>query len=331
MSKTVTILGIETSCDETAASVVVNGREMLSNVIHSQIPLHKEYGGVVPELASRDHVENIDRVVGLALSQAEKTLEEIDAVAVTYGAGLQGALLVGLSFAKALAQAINKPLYGINHIRGHICANYITHKELEPPYLCLIASGGHTAIVRVDTFTEITPIMSTFDDAAGEAFDKVARVLGLQYPGGVTLDKLSKNGQAIYKLPSPLVNGGFSYSGLKTATVNLIHKMTQQKQEFKMEDICASFQKTAIDGLVSAVKTQAGILGLSKAAIAGGVGANSYLREEMKKLNGVQVFYPDLKLCTDNAAMIASCAYFLINAGFPPSGGDLNAAPTLRL
>lgn len=329
--KKVVVLGIETSCDETAASVVVNGREMLSNVINSQIILHREYGGVVPEIASRNHLQNIDRVVRAALVEANMQLKDVDAIAVTYGAGLQGALLVGISFAKSLAQATKKPLYGINHIRGHICANYINHKELQPPYLCLIASGGHTAIVLVEDFVQVKPILSTTDDAVGEAFDKVARVLGLPYPGGVMLDKLAKEGEAIYKLPSPYLESSFSYSGLKTAAINLIHKLNQQKQSYKKEDICASFQKAAIDGLVNALKKQSQELGISKVAVAGGVGANSYLRETLKKCKNMEVFLPDLALCTDNAAMIASCCYFLIAQGVSQSSLDLNATPTLRL
>ncbi|MEG1923030.1 MAG: tRNA (adenosine(37)-N6)-threonylcarbamoyltransferase complex transferase subunit TsaD [Clostridia bacterium] len=339
------ILGIESSCDETAAAVVEDGRNILSNIIVSQIDIHKLYGGVVPEIAGRNHIEAIDLVVAEALKQAKVELCDIDAIAVTYGAGLVGALLVGVCYAKALAQASNIPLYAVNHIEGHICANYITNKDLTPPYICVLASGGHTAITKVNGYNDITVLCSTIDDAVGEAFDKVARVMGLSYPGGVKIDALSKNGQALYPFHTVVVdNGNFSYSGLKTGVINFLHNETQKGKMLKynnesdendiaIEDVCASFTKVAIDGLIVRAVEELKLSGLNKIAVAGGVGANSYLRSQLLQLQSqnIQVFLPELKLCTDNAAMIASNGYFQIISGQSSADDTLNATPTLKL
>ena len=333
--KDVFVLGIESSCDETAAAVVKNGREVLSNVIVSQIDIHKLYGGVVPEIASRNHVEAIDKVVRLALEQSAKTIEEIDLVAVTYGAGLVGALLVGVSFAKGLSQATDIPLVGVNHIEAHVCANYLNHPNLQPPYLCLLASGGHTAVIKVDGFTDYTVLASTVDDAVGEAFDKVARVLGFSYPGGPNIDKNAKLGKPNYKLPSVVVsNGNFSYSGLKTAVINIVHNLQQKGEEVNAQDMCCSFSHAAIDGLVARSRQLLRQYGMTKFAVAGGVGANSYLREQALLLGreeNAQVFLPQLVFCTDNAAMVASQGYFGVKDGKPLSDLTLNASPTLKL
>lgn len=328
------VLGIESSCDETAASVVKNGREVLSNVIFSQIDIHKLYGGVVPEIASRNHVEAIDKVVALALDQSGKTIDDVDVIAVTYGAGLVGALLVGVSFAKGLAQATGKPLVAVNHIEAHICANYVTYPDLQPPYLCLLASGGHTAIVRVDGYTDYTVLASAIDDAAGEAFDKVARVLGYPYPGGPNVDKHAQNGNPVYKLPSVVVsNGNFSYSGLKTAVINTVHNIEQRGEKVNADDMCASFTHAAVDGLLERCGHFLAESGLKKFAVAGGVGANSYLRKQAQTLGskyGAKVYMPKLEYCTDNAAMVASQGYYLFVAG-EKADLTLNAQPTLKL
>ncbi len=328
------VLGIESSCDETAASVVKNGREVLSNVIFSQIDIHKLYGGVVPEIASRNHVEAIDKVVALALEQSGKTIDDVDVIAVTYGAGLVGALLVGVSFAKGLAQATGKPLVAVNHIEAHICANYVTYPDLQPPYLCLLASGGHTAIVRVDGYTDYTVLASAIDDAAGEAFDKVARVLGYPYPGGPNVDKHAQNGKPVYKLPSVVVsNGNFSYSGLKTAVINTVHNIEQRGEKVNADDMCASFTHAAVDGLLERCGHFLAESGLKKFAVAGGVGANSYLRKQAQTLGskyGAKVYMPKLEYCTDNAAMVASQGYYLFVAG-EKADLTLNAQPTLKL
>lgn len=328
------VLGIESSCDETAASVVKNGREVLSNVIFSQIDIHKLYGGVVPEIASRNHVEAIDKVVALALEQSGKTIDDVDVIAVTYGAGLVGALLVGVSFAKGLAQATDKPLVAVNHIEAHICANYVTYPDLQPPYLCLLASGGHTAIVRVDGYTDYTVLASAIDDAAGEAFDKVARVLGYPYPGGPNVDKHAQNGNPVYKLPSVVVsNGNFSYSGLKTAVINTVHNIEQRGEKVNADNMCASFTHAAVDGLLERCGHFLAESGLKKFAVAGGVGANSYLRKQAQTLGnkyGAKVYMPKLEYCTDNAAMVASQGYYLFVAG-EKADLTLNAQPTLKL
>ncbi len=327
------ILGIESSCDETSASVVKNGREILSNVVLSQIDIHRLYGGVVPEIASRNHIEVIDKVVNEALKQANVTLKGISAVAVTYGAGLVGALLVGVSFAKGLCQASGLPLIGVNHIEGHICANYLTYSDLQPPYMCLLTSGGHTAIVKVKSYDEYDVLRSTVDDAVGEAFDKVARVLGLPYPGGPEIDKLAQSGSADYKFHSVVIsNGNFSYSGLKTAVINLVHNKRQKGEEIDCANVAKSFNVCAIDGLVDALYVDTVKHKMDTVAVAGGVGANSYLRARMKEFEskGLRVCLPKLSLCGDNAAMIASRGYYMYQQG-QFADLTLNACPTLKL
>ncbi|MCM1289507.1 MAG: tRNA (adenosine(37)-N6)-threonylcarbamoyltransferase complex transferase subunit TsaD [Corallococcus sp.] len=326
-------LGIESSCDETAAAVVKNGREILSDVVLSQIDIHKIYGGVVPEIASRNHIKVVDKVVKEALSRAKMTLDDLDAVAVTYGAGLVGALLVGVSFAKGLCQASGLPLIAVNHVEGHICANYLTYPDLKPPYMCLLASGGHTSIVQVEDYDKYTVLRSTVDDAVGEAFDKVARVLGLPYPGGPQIDKLAQNGKAIYPFHSVVVsNGNFSYSGLKTAVINVVHNATQRSEELSKADIAASFNKCAVDGIVDALIEETNKSRLKTVAVAGGVGANSYLRARLAELeqSGFRVCLPKLSLCGDNAAMIASRGYYMYKNG-EFADLSLNACPTLKL
>ena len=332
-NKDVYVLGIESSCDETAASVVKNGREILSNVVLSQIDIHKLYGGVVPEIASRNHVEAIDKVVAQALIEANLTLRDLNCVAVTYGAGLVGALLVGVSYAKGLCQAANLPLVAVNHIEGHVCANYLTYPDLTPPYLCLLTSGGHTAIVEVVSYDSYDVICSTVDDAVGEAFDKVARVLGLPYPGGPQIDKLAQTGEPVHKFHSVITsNGNFSYSGLKTAVINLMHNAEQKGEILNKSDVAASFTKAAIDGLIDRLAEEVTRRNAKTVAVAGGVGANSYLRARMKEFesNGVRVCLPKLSLCGDNAAMIASRGYYSQQKG-EFANLNLNAVPTLKL
>ena len=328
--KDILTLGIETSCDETSASVVRNGREILSNVIDTQIPIHEKYGGVVPEIASRNHIEAISRVTLLALEQANVKFEDIDAVTPTYGPGLVGALLVGVSYAKALSFAINKPLVGVNHIHGHIASNYLTYKELEPPFLCVLISGGNTEIVHVKDYTEFEVLGKTRDDAMGEAFDKVARVVGLGYPGGPKVDKMAKNGKPIYDLPKTHFKDSldFSFSGIKTAVINLNHKY----QDINKEDLCASFQKAVTDVLIENTIKAIKQTNSNKIAIAGGVSANSYIRQAMLNLESkdLKVYMPDMKLCTDNAAMIASSGYYNFILG-KRDNLDLNAIPNLKL
>ncbi len=327
------ILGIESSCDETAASVVKNGRQILSNTVLSQVDIHKIYGGVVPEIASRNHVEAIDKVVRQALEEANLTLSDINAVAVTYGAGLVGALLVGVSYAKGLCQASGLPLIAVNHIEGHICANYLTYADLEPPYTCLLTSGGHTAIVNVLDYDCYDVVCSTVDDAVGEAFDKAARVLGLPYPGGPQIDKLENQGEASYKFHSVVIsNGNFSYSGLKTAVINLVHTAEQKGEPINKADVAASFCHAAIDGLIDRLAQAIAQSGAKTIAVAGGVGANSYLRKRMTEFEkqGIRVCLPALALCGDNAAMIASRGYYLYLKG-EFADLSLNACPTLKL
>ena len=310
-----------------------NGREILSSVVLSQIDIHRLYGGVVPEIASRNHVEAIDKIVKQALADAKIALQDISAVAVTYGAGLVGALLVGVSYAKGLCQASGLPLIAVNHIEGHICANYLTYPELQPPYMCLLTSGGHTAIVKVVDYDKYDVLCSTVDDAVGEAFDKVARVLGLPYPGGPQIDRLAQTGNAEYKFHSVVVsNGNFSYSGLKTAVINLAHNAAQKGEEINKADVAASFNKAAIDGLIDRLRQETGRSGLTTVAVAGGVGANSYLRRRMTEFEqeGYKVCLPKLSLCGDNAAMIASRGYYMyLNGEFADL--TLNACPTLKL
>ncbi len=321
------ILGIESSCDETSASVVKNGRDVLSNVINTQIDIHKLYGGVVPEIASRNHIQNISEVVKMAIKEANIEFENIDAVACTYGPGLVGALLVGLSYGKALSFALDKPLIGTNHIEGHIAANYITYKELKPPFLCIMMSGGNTQIIHVKDYTEFEVLGRTRDDAIGEAFDKVARIMDLGYPGGPKIDELGKNGQATIELPKThFENLDFSFSGIKTAVINLHHK----NPDINKADLCKSFEKTVSEILIQNVKKAITQTGIKTIVLAGGVSANSYIREEFFKLENAKAYMPDLKLCTDNAAMIASAGYYNYLAG-KISDLTLNAVPDLVL
>ena len=333
----VKILAIESSCDETAAAVVVNGREVRSNVISSQIALHTLYGGVVPEIASRKHIEKINQVITQALEDADTTLEEIDAIGVTYGPGLVGALLVGVAEAKAIAYAAKKPLVGVHHIEGHICANYIENKELEPPFLCLVASGGHTHLVKVADYGKYEIIGRTRDDAAGEAFDKVARAIGLGYPGGPKIEKKAKEGndKAIVFPKAKVAENpyDFSFSGLKSAVLNYINGCKMKQQEINEADIAASFQKAVIDVLVEHAVHAAKEYRIDKFAIAGGVASNQTLREAMEKAckeRGIQFYHPSPIFCTDNAAMIGSAAYYEYLQG-RRDGWDLNAVPNLTL
>lgn len=328
--KDILTLGIESSCDETSVAVVKNGREILSNIIDTQIPIHEKYGGVVPEIASRNHIEAISRVTMLALKEANVEFKDIDAITPTYGPGLVGALLVGMSYAKALSYAINKPLVGVNHIQGHIAANYLTYKELKPPFLCLLVSGGNTQIVYVKDYTEFEVLGKTRDDAIGEAFDKVARVVGLDYPGGPKVDKLAKEGQANIKLPKTHFENSldFSFSGIKTAVININHNT----KDINKADLCASFEKTVTEVLIENIEKAVAQTGMKSLAIAGGVSANSYIRSEILKLESanLKVFMPDLKLCTDNAAMIASAGYYNFASGRRDEL-NLNAVPNLKL
>ena len=333
----VKILAIESSCDETAAAVVVNGREVRSNVISSQIALHTLYGGVVPEIASRKHIEKINQVITQALEDADTTLEEIDAIGVTYGPGLVGALLVGVAEAKAIAYAAKKPLVGVHHIEGHICANYIENKELEPPFLCLVASGGHTHLVKVADYGKYEIIGRTRDDAAGEAFDKVARAIGLGYPGGPKIEKKAKEGndKAIVFPKAKVAENpyDFSFSGLKSAVLNYINGCKMKRQEINEADIAACFQKAVIDVLVEHAVHAAKEYRIDKFAIAGGVASNQTLREAMEKAckeRGIQFYHPSPIFCTDNAAMIGSAAYYEYLQG-RRDGWDLNAVPNLKL
>lgn len=327
--KDVITLGIESSCDETSVAVVKNGREVLSNVINSQIKIHEKFGGVVPEIASRNHVEAISDVTKQALQEAKIELQDIDHIACTYGPGLVGALLVGVSYAKGLSYALNKPLTPTNHIEGHIAANYITHKELEPPFLCLIISGGHTHLVYIKDYQDFTILGKTRDDAVGEAFDKVARVIGLGYPGGPKVDKLAKEGQANIELPKTHIEGlDFSFSGIKTAIINLHHK----NPDINKADLCASFEKYVTDILLENSLKAAKELGTKKIALAGGVSANSYIRQSFVDLEkqGYQIYYPEPILCTDNAAMIASAGYYRFLTG-TTADLSLNAIPNLKI
>lgn len=333
----VLILAIESSCDETAAAVVKNGREVLSNVISSQIALHTLYGGVVPEIASRKHIEKINQVIEEALEEAGVTLADITAIAVTYGPGLVGALLVGVSAAKAISFAANKPLIGVHHIEGHISANYIENKELEPPFACLVVSGGHTHLVVVKDYGEYEILGKTRDDAAGEAFDKVARAIGLGYPGGPKIDKVSKEGnpEAIH-FPRAKVDSSaydFSFSGLKSAVLNYLNSCEMKGIEVNRADVAASFQKAVIDVLVEHALAAVEEYGFHKFAIAGGVASNSGLRETLEKecaKRGIAFYHPSPVFCTDNAAMIGVAGYYEYRKG-TRSGYDLNAIPNLKL
>ena len=333
----VLILAIESSCDETAAAVVKNGREVLSNVINTQIAIHTEYGGVVPEIASRKHIENINPVIRKALEDAGVTLDDIDAIGVTYGPGLVGALLVGVAEAKAIAFAKNQPLVGVHHIEGHISANYVENKELEPPFVALVVSGGHTHLVKVNDYGEYEIVGRTRDDAAGEAFDKVARAIGLGYPGGPKIDKLAKEGNPdAIEFPRAHVDDApydFSFSGIKSAVLNYINSANMQGKEINRADVAASFQKAVVDALVSRAVRLTKECGMDKLAIAGGVASNSALRaaiqEECTK-NNIRFYSPSPILCTDNEAMIGAAAYYEYIKGVR-HGYDLNAIPNLKL
>ena len=328
--KDIICLAIESSCDETACAIIKNGREVLANVINSQIDIHKKFGGVVPEIASRHHIENINIVIEEALEVANITFDDVDFVASTYGPGLVGALLVGLSAAKGLAFALNKPFVGVNHLHGHIAANYIEHKELEPPFICMLLSGGHTHLINVQDYDKFEIIGKTKDDAIGEAFDKVARTLNLAYPGGPVIDKLAKEGQDICHFKrTTLDEYNFSFSGLKTAVINYVAK----NKEYKVEDICKSFEQAAIDVVVQNTRKAVKEFKVDKVAIAGGVAANSLLREEMNKMceeENIKLYSPRISLCTDNAAMIGAAAYYKFVKG-NYSNLDLNAYASLGI
>ena len=335
--KDILILGIETSCDETAAAVIKNGREILSNVIYSQIDLHTLYGGVVPEIASRKHIDKINQVIEEALKQAKVSLGDLDAIAVTYGPGLVGALLVGVAEAKAIAFGANLPLVGVHHIEGHICANFLASAELKPPFMCLVVSGGHTHLVNVKDYGEYEILGRTFDDAAGEAFDKVARAIGLGYPGGPKIDKVSCEGnpEAIHFPRAKVGNTGydFSFSGLKSAVLNYLNSCEMKGEKVDRADVAASFQQAVVDVLVGNSMDAVEKYGAKKFAIAGGVASNKHLRaafEEACRERGVEFFLPPSILCTDNAAMIGCAGYYEFIKGVR-SGYDLNAVPNLRL
>lgn len=332
--KDIKILAIESSCDETAAAVVENGRRVLSNVVVSQIDEHKLYGGVVPEIASRRHVEAITSVVDKALSDASLALADVDAIAVTYAPGLIGALLVGVNFAKGLSFAAKKPLVPVHHLRSHIASNYITNAELKPPFLCLVVSGGHSHIVAVDDYTKMRIIGKTRDDAAGEVFDKVARTIGMPYPGGVNLDKKAELGDdSAYPMPHPRIPDApydFSFSGLKTAALNIINNARMKGEEVSSEDLSSSYRKAVIGCLTDNFMKAASDLGYKKLVIAGGVSANTLLRRELDRLcaeRGYTLYKPELKYCGDNGAMVGAQAYYEYISG-NIAGLDLNAAAT---
>ena len=330
------ILAIESSCDETAAAVVEDGRSVLSNIIASQVEEHKLYGGVVPEIASRRHAEAIVGVVDEALKTANCTVDDVDAIAVTYAPGLIGALLVGVNFAKGLSLAAGKPLIPTHHLRSHIAANYISHKELKPPFLCLVVSGGHSHIVEVKDYTDMRVIGRTRDDAAGEAFDKAARAMGIPYPGGVELDRIAEDGDdAAFPMPRPRVDGSpydFAFSGLKTAVINLIHNRQQKGEEIPVADVCASYRKAVVGLLVDNFLRAADDLGYTTLVTAGGVSANSLLRRELmhRCKDRYQLFMPEKSLCGDNGAMVGAQGYYEYLAGHVAKS-DLNAVATLPI
>lgn len=336
MKKDFRILAIETSCDETSASVIVDGRTCLSNIVSSQIDIHTRFGGVVPEVASRNHITAIDNVVQLALSEAKLSFDDIDAIAVTYGAGLVGSLLVGVSYAKALSYAIHKPLIAVNHIYGHIAGNYLSFPDLVPPFICLVVSGGHTAIIEVKDFNHHKIIGNTLDDAAGESFDKVARVLGLGYPGGPKVSALAKNGKNIIQFAKPNDNLGynFSFSGKKTAVINYVHKLEQANKPIPKEDICLSFEHWVVDELTKKTIDACINLGYDKIVVAGGVSANTRLRATLREecaKNKIKCFFPDFEYCTDNAAMIGSAGYYAFLDGIGIADMSLAPNPSLSL
>ena len=333
--KDVIVLAIETSCDETAAAVIKNGREILSNVIVTQINIHKKFGGVVPEVASRNHVVDINPVIQKAVEESGIRLQEMDVIAATYGPGLVGALLVGLSSAKALAYALNKPFVGVNHIEGHVAANYLAHEDLKPPFISLIVSGGHTHIVEVSDYNVFNIMGKTKDDAAGEAYDKVARAMGLGYPGGPVLDKLAQEGEANIKFPQAMINEGydFSFSGIKSAVLNYLNSKAMKNEAYQKEDVAASFQQAVVEVLVAKAIKATLDKGYDKLALSGGVSANSQLREwarEKAEENGIKLYYPPLYLCTDNAAMIGSSGYYKYRDD-QISDLSLNARPNLKI
>lgn len=336
--KDIVVLSVESSCDETSIAIVKNGREVLSNVVASQIDIHRLYGGVVPEIASRNHILAISNVYKQALKDANIDENQIDAIAVTYGAGLVGALMVGVNFAKTLAFSLELPLIAVSHIKGHIAANYITEKTLEPPFVCLMVSGGHTALLNIVDYTHHELIGTTVDDAAGEAFDKVARVLGLCYPGGPEVDKKAKNGNGDIKFTHDIMTDSlnFSFSGIKTAVINYVHNLKQKNADeiLPVEDICASFQNAVVKELSTKAIKACKSKNLEKLVVAGGVSANSALRETLSQeceKNGIEIYYPSLKYCTDNAAMIGSAGYFMIRAGEGLADLSLTAKPTIAL
>lgn len=335
--KDVLILSIESSCDETAIAIVKNGREVLANVVSSQIEIHRRFGGVVPEVASRNHILAISNLFEEAISIANIKPQELDAIAVTFGAGLMGALLVGVNFAKGLAYSLKVPLIAVSHIHGHIAANYISHQELQPPFVCLMVSGGHTAVLQIDDYTKISLVGTTVDDAVGEAFDKVARVLSLPYPGGPEIDRLAKNGKNNIKFTvsnSLKDSENFSFSGIKTAVINYLHNKEQKEETICKEDVARSFEEVVTDELVRKTFRQVEKSGINKLVIAGGVGANSMLQEKFKREGerlGVEVYYPLLKYCTDNAAMIGSAAYYYVKNGKGLAPLSLSAKPTVNI
>lgn len=331
------IMAIESSCDETSVAVVKNGREIISNVISSQIDMHKKFGGVVPEVASRMHLEVINNIVREALEEAKLSMADIDAIAVTKGPGLVGALLVGISEAKALSYACKKPLVGVNHMKGHICAAFITHEELEPPFICLLVSGGHTYLVHVKDYNNMEVIGKTIDDACGEAYDKVARCLGMNYPGGPEVERLAKLGNdKSIDFPRVMLDKNsynFSFSGLKTAVLNYLNSKKQKNEEISKEDVCASFQRAVFDVLIFKTEKLMKEKKLDTLVVSGGVSANNTLREEINKMcekNGFKSYFPDKILCTDNAAMIASSGYYEYISGVR-SDLTLNVEPNLEL
>ena len=332
----VRVLAFESSCDETSVAVVENGRKILSNIVSTQIPIHVRFGGVVPEVASRNHILAISNVTRQALIEAGVTIDDIDLVAVTFGAGLVGALLVGVNFAKALAFENNIPLVAVSHIEGHIAANYLTHPALVPPYMCLLTSGGHTAILKVEDFNKRTLIGSTIDDAVGECFDKVARVLGLGYPGGPKIDKLAREGEANITFCRTPLEGtfNFSFSGVKTAVINYVHNLEQKSEEVNKANVAASFQEEVCSELVKKAMRATKDHELNNLVVAGGVAANSRLKELLTtncQTQNINLFMPSLSLCTDNAAMIGSAAYFMMKKGEGLADVDLTASSVVKI
>ncbi|MDO4710782.1 MAG: tRNA (adenosine(37)-N6)-threonylcarbamoyltransferase complex transferase subunit TsaD [Peptostreptococcaceae bacterium] len=335
MNKDINILAIETSCDETAAAVIRNGREILSNVVSTQIEIHKKFGGVVPEVASRNHIININEVIRDALDRANTTFDEVDVIAATYGPGLVGALLVGLSTAKALSYALDIPFVGVNHIEGHIAANYLAFPELEPPFIALVVSGGHTHIIEVKGYDEYHILGKTKDDAAGEAYDKVARAMELGYPGGPLIDKLAREGRATIDFPKAMMHDGydFSFSGVKSAVLNHLNSKKMKNETYDKAEVAASFQKAVVDILVQKSIRATIDKGYEALVLCGGVSANSALREvaeQEAKENRIKLYYPPLSLCTDNAAMIGASGYYRYITG-GSSDIDLNAKPNLKI